>query len=227
MVRLFQRRESLSDGTEVVVRPIRPDDRESIRGLHARLSPRTRFLRFFAEVPELSPEILDYLTKLDYVDRYALVAALDDEIVGVARFDRISPAVAEVAVVVQDDLQGRGLGTVLMRRLMSAAKRRGITSFEGDVLPENQVMLELVQGAGGVVLRPLTEEAILADLNWPKEPTGPEAFRVHLPLAASPMRKLLRAMATTHSALLPPREVRGEISRLIKGVRSRRRHPTE
>ena len=111
----------LADGGTVHLRPVRPDDADRLRAMHARLSADTVYMRFFSMVRTLSAREVERLTTVDHDDRVAVVALLRDELVGVARYDR-SPATAdaEVAVVVQDDQQGRGLGPLLLEHLAAA-----------------------------------------------------------------------------------------------------------
>lgn len=217
MPRFFQTHERLRDGGEVTLRPIRPADAPRLREFNSRLSPRTRYLRFFTDVQEPPDGVLDYLVNVDYYDRYALVAEVDGEIAGVARFDRTGADRAEMAIVVRDDFQSRGLGSLLITKLASIARRRGIVTFEGDVLAENLRMFELVRRAGGLVSEDLTEQSIMADLNWPEpSSTEPEVRRVEIPLAQGLQKKLLQYLAATGSVLLPTRETRTRWARLAK-----------
>lgn len=138
-----------SDGGTVHVRPIRPDDAERIDELHRRLSTETVYLRFFAPLPRLSPTMLERLVHVDYADRFALVAELGDELVAVARYDRLPGSdEAEVAFLVEDAHQGRGLGSLLLEHLAAAATAAGIRRFVAETLPENQRMLQVFRDAG-------------------------------------------------------------------------------
>jgi RimJ/RimL family protein N-acetyltransferase len=138
---------TLDDGRRVHLRPIRPDDAPRLRALYERLSPESLYYRFFSPVPPPTDRQLSLLTNVDYERRMAVVATVADDVVGVVRYDRINddPATAEVAIIVQDDLQGHGLGTTLMRRLAAAAGDRGIERFTATVLPENQRVLNLFE----------------------------------------------------------------------------------
>jgi GNAT superfamily N-acetyltransferase len=139
----------LADGATVHVRPIHPSDAPLIEDLHHRLSPETIYRRFFTPKPELDPELLTHLVTVDYVDRMALVALLGGRIIAVARYDRMAGSTdAEVAFVVDDAHQGRGLGTLLLEHLVVIARTRGITRFIAETLPENQAMLHVFLGAG-------------------------------------------------------------------------------
>jgi GNAT superfamily N-acetyltransferase len=136
----------LRDGTTVTVRPMRPDDEERLVAFHACLSPESQRLRFFAPHPRLSDREVERFTHVDGHWRVALVAERGGEIVAVARFDRLPyGTVAEAAFVVRDDLQGRGLGTLLMDRLAARAPCEGITHLVADTLPENRRMLRVLR----------------------------------------------------------------------------------
>lgn len=140
----------LLDGTEVLVRPVLPEDKAGLADGFARLSPESRYGRFFAPIAELGEDQLRFLTEVDYVDHFAWVAVLagrPDVGVGVARYVRIpgEPRAAEAAVTVVDEYQGRGLGTILMQALAAAAVENGIRTFRGHVLRTNEPMLELLE----------------------------------------------------------------------------------
>lgn len=139
----------LTDGGTVHVRPVKPADAPLIDALHQRLSAETVYLRFFSTLPRLSPALLKRFTEVDYTDRLALVAILGDDIVAVARYDRApSSNEAEVAFLVDDAHQGRGLGTLLLEHLAGAAKHCGIRRFVADTLPNNNRMLSVFRDAG-------------------------------------------------------------------------------
>jgi GNAT superfamily N-acetyltransferase len=139
----------LADGATVVVRTIRSDDDAALRAFHARLSPESIVLRFFGPHPRLSDAEVERFTRVDGVDRLALVAEDASGIVAVARFDR-PPGCdeAEVAFVVGDALQGHGLGSLLLQRLADEARSRGIRWFVADTLSENYRMLNVFRDAG-------------------------------------------------------------------------------
>ncbi len=145
--------ERLGDGLVVTLRPIRPSDRESLRSEFLRLSPESRYRRFFAHLSELSDEMLTYMTCVDGVNHFALVATVDspdlktERGVGVARFVRTpdAPDSAEAAVIVVDDMQHRGIGRLLALTLVVAARERGIKNFGGEVLASNEPMLKALR----------------------------------------------------------------------------------
>ncbi len=153
----------LADGTRVLLRLISAADRELLRRGFERLSPTSRYLRFFTTKPELSEGELDCLTDLDDVDRLAIGAIQLDpdggegDGLGVARFARVpgEPAVAEPAVAVIDHAQGRGLGKLLLSRLAIAARERGVERFRCEVLAANRGVLHLLsEHADDVVSAP-------------------------------------------------------------------------
>jgi len=140
----------LSDGTKVEVRLLKPSDKEGLRKGLDRLSPNSRYLRFFAPKSHLSDTELRRLTEIDQWDHFALVAgAVRGDVyegMGVARFVRLAdaPDSAEAALAVVDEFQRRGLGSLLLERLSVAAQERGIRWFVSDILAENEPILELL-----------------------------------------------------------------------------------
>lgn len=138
----------LRDGGVAHVRPIRPEDADAIRRFHAGQSPESIYMRFFAPIHELPERDIKRFTEVDHVDRVALVATIGERIVGVARYDRTEPTVADVAFNIADSEQGRGLGSVLLEHLAAAALERGVRRFVADVLPENRRMLSVFAEAG-------------------------------------------------------------------------------
>ena len=144
----------LRDGTEVFIRPIRPGDKAMlVRGM-AELSPRSARLRFMAPKNHLTVAELRYLTEIDHVDHYALVAVLADDprrMAGVGRWvrDAEHPDAAEIAVVVGDCFQGKGIGSALGEALADAARARGIARFTAIMLPENTAAQRLFAHISG------------------------------------------------------------------------------
>lgn len=142
------------DGLRYSVRPIRPDDADRLVAFHSGLSSRTCYLRFFSFHPVLTASEVERFTHVDYVDRLALVAVIDDRIIGVGRYDR-KPGTneAEVAFVVADEYQHHGIGSLLLDELVAAARTRGIGMFLADTLCENRSMLEVFLHSGFTVSR--------------------------------------------------------------------------
>ncbi|SFF75884.1 bifunctional acetate--CoA ligase family protein/GNAT family N-acetyltransferase [Blastococcus tunisiensis] len=138
-----------ADGGTVHLRPICPEDADGINGLMERSSDQTRYYRFFGPMKRLSEKDLHRFTHVDHVDRVAFVVLLGDQIVAVGRFDRYPDTDdAEIAFLVEDAHQGRGLGSVLLEHLAAAARERGIKNFVAEVLAQNSKMVRVFQDAG-------------------------------------------------------------------------------
>ena len=161
---------AVADGGVVHVRPIRPDDRDRLAEFHLRLSERTVYLRYFAPHPELSDRDLDRLTRVDHRDRVALVDLLGDDLIAVGRYDRIDGTRdAEVAFVVDDAQQGRGIGSLLLEHLAAAARERGIQRFVAEVLAENSRMVRVFRDAGYTA--EYAYDSGVVELSFPIAPT--------------------------------------------------------
>lgn len=191
---------SLPDGGLVRVRPIVPDDKGILLEGFRRLSPESRYRRFMAPITELSEEQLAALTEIDYRDRFAWIALSPDEPgtpgMGVSRYvrDPADPEVAEAAVTVIDDYQGRGLGRLLLEFLGAFALENGIKRFRGYALEENRPIRELLLQLGATL-----------------EHDSPGVLRVDLDLPAradelrgTPMYEVLRAVARGDGPVLVP-----------------------
>jgi acyl-CoA synthetase (NDP forming)/RimJ/RimL family protein N-acetyltransferase len=160
----------LSDGGTVHLRPVTPDDAERLLALHSRLSERTRYFRYFGPYPRMPQRDLERFSTVDHHDRVALVALLGDDIVAVGRFDRLDGGdSAEIAFVVEDAHQGRGLGSILLEHLAAAAQERGLRRFVAEVLAENGQMVRVFRDAGYTVSREF-EEGVL-HLEFAIDPT--------------------------------------------------------
>ncbi len=143
----------LPDGTTVHVRPIRPDDADRLLGMWERTSERSRRQRFHGTF-DLNERTVKRFTEFDPKWQFALVATLgrgeDEVIVGVSRYvqDPDQPDHAEFAALVEDDQQGRGIGTALVRHVAMAAYDVGVRTLSGDVLADNARMLRLIRELG-------------------------------------------------------------------------------
>ena len=172
---LYSVEELLRDGGSIHVRAIRPDDRERLVEHFERLSARSVYFRFFGAKRRLTDTELDLFTRVDLVERAALVATLrergGEHIIGVGRY-AVVPGPrrsAEVAFAVADEHQGRGIGTILLEHLLRLARTNGITEFQADVLGENNRMLEVFAASGLVVTKSI--EAGVIHLSFPIEET--------------------------------------------------------
>jgi acetyltransferase len=145
----------LNDGRSVVVRPVLPQDADAEQRFVRALSPASRARRFHFGVRELAPGLLRSLTQIDHDRHVAVVAQADGEedtpvIVADARYVRQDDGdEAEFAIAVADEWQGSGLGHQLLERLIRHARRHGVRRLVGDVLQDNQRMMELVRKSGG------------------------------------------------------------------------------
>jgi acetyltransferase len=143
----------LADGTDMTIRPIRPEDAEIEQAFVRGLSEESRYFRFMQTLQELSPPMLVRLTQIDYDKEMALISVVEREgeevEVGVARY-AINPdgRSCEFAIVVADAWRHKGIGSRLMTQLMEAAKARGIKTMEGEILANNTRMLSLVRHLG-------------------------------------------------------------------------------
>src|SRR5262245_2827954 len=141
---------TLRDGAVVRLRPIRPDDAPRLQALHSRLGRDTAYQRFFTVVKRLPPDWARLLATVDYHRRLALVVEVgpadDPELIAVGRYDALDEAdTVEVAFVVQDSWQNRGLGTRLFGEILRAAAARSYRRFRAYVLADNRRMLDLIR----------------------------------------------------------------------------------
>jgi len=127
-----------SDDPEVRIRPVSPRDHDGLREMLSRLSRETIYKRFHLPMPNVPEWMLAYLIDVDHYDKEPLVALVGDEIVGQAMYARQEAREAEMAIVVEDRWQSRGIGRLLLSRLAEQAGQRGIKSFTGTVLGENR-----------------------------------------------------------------------------------------
>ena len=182
------RRATLRDGTRILIRPVRADDREALRESFERLSPESRYRRFLAPMAHLSESQLTYLTQVDHHDHEALVALSEDdgEGLGIARFVRLAdPDAAEVAVAVADTLQGRGLGTVLLAHLLARARQEGIERFTATVLADNRGSLEVLSTLGRASVGPPQDGSVELTIDLLDEDDPDAALAAVLRAAAS------------------------------------------
>ena len=152
----------------------RPDDAPRLQALYDRLSHHTAYQRFFTVMKRLPPDWARMLADVDFRRRLALVAEHDvdgvPELVGVGRYEPTDePDTAEVAFVVQDGWQGKGLGTLLFQEVLRAATARGVRRFRAWVLADNRRMLDLIARFGTVKERK-TEQGVTELLFEPRAP---------------------------------------------------------
>ncbi|WP_113703573.1 GNAT family N-acetyltransferase, partial [Nonomuraea lactucae] len=138
----------LADGGTAHVRPIRRADADRLRSFYSRLSAESIYFRFFGPRPRLTDREVAWFTTVDNVDRVALIATIGTEMVAVIRYDKVEPGEAEVAFLVEDAHQGRGVASVLLEHLAATAREHGIERFVADVLPANMKMMGVLRQAG-------------------------------------------------------------------------------
>jgi len=135
------------------IRPVRSDDAVRLVDLHNRCSDQARYFRFHAAKPRLRDVEAEYLAAVDGTARVALAATTiedgEERIVADARFDLVGDGDAEAALMLRDDVTGRGLGTLLLDRLLERAAEIGVRRVLLDILPENKAMLALAHRVGG------------------------------------------------------------------------------
>jgi acetyltransferase len=143
----------LADGTNITIRPIRPEDASIEQNFVRELSPQSKYFRFMQGLNELTQQMLVRFTQLDYSRELALIAVLENHDketeLGVARY-MMNPDgdSCEFALVVADRWQHKGIGSQLMSALIDAAHQRGIERMEGEILANNQNMLKLTKNLG-------------------------------------------------------------------------------
>jgi acetyltransferase len=142
----------LRDGTEVLLRPIRPEDEPLQHDLFYTLSEKTVKERFFSVIKDMTHKMLARFCNIDYDRETAIVAEVGEgdkkRIVGISRLIIEPGSKAEFAVLVHDDYQGKGLGKKLIEVLLGAAREKGLEEVYGVVLSENDRMLKLVKALG-------------------------------------------------------------------------------
>lgn len=145
----LEREVTLRDGSRLRLRPIRPEDQDRLIAFYDGLSRHTAYQRFFAVMKRLPPNWARLLANVDYERRLALIAEHGPpeapELIGVARYEPTDQAgTAEIAFVIQDGWQNRGLGTLMLDALLAAADARGIRRFRAYVLAGNMRMIDLL-----------------------------------------------------------------------------------
>lgn len=145
----------LGDGSRVLFRPITPEDKQRLAVGLKRLSDESRYRRFFTYIDHFTENQLRYLTEVDFEDHYAWIAVLTDldgePGVGVGRWIRTEdPGLAEAAVTVIDQYQGRGVGKTMLWLLARSAIEKGIKAFRVWTLGENRPMLDMLERLGAI-----------------------------------------------------------------------------
>ncbi|MGB8331370.1 MAG: GNAT family N-acetyltransferase [Polyangiales bacterium] len=198
----------LADGQRIHLRLIRPEDKEILLDAFEQLSPESRYARFMAQKSKLTERELRYLTEVDGVDHFAIGAVRQhlmskDEGVGSARFVRLidHPDTAEAAVTVLDAYQGKGLGSVLLQRLIEAAWERDIRWFRNELLADNTASRRMIESLSPeVTFRYSGDGAMIATLPVPEPDRTPTAPGF---LIGTPIQKLLSYVARAKVSVRP------------------------
>ncbi|MET9532140.1 GNAT family N-acetyltransferase [Streptomyces sp. NPDC006649] len=187
----------LRDGGTARIRPITTEDADRLVSFYELVSPESKYYRFFAPYPRLSAKDVHRFTHHDYVDRVGLAATVGGEFIATVRYDRIGAHEAEVAFLVQDAHQGRGVASALLEHIAAVAREREVSRFTAEVLPANNKMIKVFTDAGYEQKRSFEDGSV--HLTFDLEPT--EAS-----LAVQRAREQ-RAEARSVQRLLAPRSV--------------------
>lgn len=169
----------LDDGTTVHVRPLREDDAERVRDLCRRLSQHSLYYRFFTAMPAERASAIELEQRVDLRHHFALLVELRGEILGIARYDRTDATgpEAEVAFLVRDDWQGRGVGTLLLEHLAAIARTQGISRLVAVTLTRNYRMLDVLAHSGFPSTRELDAGALRVTLSLDGRDRAPQDRR--------------------------------------------------
>lgn len=148
----YSAEESLSTGSRVTVRALRPEDREDFVAAVGKVSDQSTYRRFFGARRHFTDAEISFYVNVDFVRHVALIAICDEDgkaaIIGGARYVAENPRQAEVALMVIDKYQGLGIGGLLLRHLIIVARANGLQRFIALVLPANAAMLKVFQKSG-------------------------------------------------------------------------------
>jgi GNAT superfamily N-acetyltransferase len=166
---------TLRDGTEALIRPIRPEDEPMMKDMFYSFSEQTVYLRYHGSLKSMHHNKLQVFCNVDYDTEMALIAVVggpgEEEVVGVGRYmTDAAKSSAEMAFVVRDDFQRKELGTYLFRRLVEIGRMSGIRQFSADVLAENVGMLKIFHRSG-MNVETTTEEGVVRVTMTPEEET--------------------------------------------------------
>lgn len=211
----------LRDGATAHLRPITPGDQQALLEMFHGQSENTIYLRFFSHKTTLTRRELTRYTTVDHRDRVCFIILLGAQLIGVGRYDRVGQAPeAEVAFMIADAHQGRGIGSILLEHLAAAARENGIDRFTAEVLPENRSMLHVFVEAGYDVARRFDDGVVALD--FPIDPTERSlsvmVSREHRAEARSTARVLTpRSIAVIGASADPSNGGHTVVSNLVAG----------
>ncbi|MFF7359667.1 GNAT family N-acetyltransferase [Streptomyces sp. NPDC008125] len=212
----------LRDGGTARIGPITPDDAGRLVSFFEQVSDESKYYRFFAPYPRLSDRDVHRFTHHDYVDRVGLAATVGGEFIATVRFDRIddrgrpasAPAdEAEVAFLVQDAHQGRGVASVLLEHIAAVARERGIRRFAAEVLPANTKMIKVFRDAGYTQQRSFEDGSVHLTLDI--EPTAESLAVQRAREQRAEARSVQRLMAPASVAVVGTGRAPGGVGRTV------------
>ncbi|MDX3230245.1 GNAT family N-acetyltransferase [Streptomyces sp. ME19-01-6] len=212
----------LRDGGTARIRPITPDDAQRLVSFYERVSDESKYYRFFAPYPRLSDRDVHRFTHHDYVDRVGLAATVGGQFIATVRYDRIdaqgmpsaAPAdEAEVAFLVQDAHQGRGVASVLLEHIAAVARERGIRRFAAEVLPANIKMIKVFTDAGYTQKRSFEDGVVR--LEFDLEPTDRSLAVMRAREQRAEARSVQRLLAPGSIAVIGTGRAPGGVGRTV------------
>jgi acyl-CoA synthetase (NDP forming)/GNAT superfamily N-acetyltransferase len=214
----------LRDGATARIRPITPDDAGRLVSFYEQVSDESKYYRFFAPYPRLSAKDVHRFTHHDYVDRVGLAVTVHDEFIATVRYDRIdasgrpasAPAdAAEVAFLVQDAHQGRGVASALLEHIAAVARERGIRRFAAEVLPANTKMIKVFRDAGYTQRRSFEDGSVHLTLDL--EPTAESVAVQRAREQRAEARSVQRLLAPRGIAVVGTGRAPGGVGRTVLG----------
>ena len=214
----------LRDGGTARIRPIAVDDADRLVSFYEQVSDESKYYRFFAPYPRLSAKDVHRFTHHDFVDRVGLAATIGGEFIATVRYDRIgadgSPASApadeaEVAFLVQDAHQGRGVASALLEHIAAVARERGIRRFAAEVLPANSKMIKVFTDAGYTQKRSFEDGVVR--LEFDLEPTDRSLAVQRAREQRAEARSVRRLLAPSSVAVIGVGRAPGGVGRSVLG----------
>ncbi|WP_432119838.1 GNAT family N-acetyltransferase [Streptomyces sp. bgisy032] len=214
----------LRDGGTARIRPITVDDAERLVSFYEQVSDESKYYRFFAPYPRLSAKDVHRFTHHDFVDRVGLAATVGGEFIATVRYDRIgadgTPASApadeaEVAFLVQDAHQGRGVASALLEHIAAVARERGIRRFAAEVLPANTKMIKVFTDAGYTQKRSFEDGVVR--LEFDLEPTDRSLAVQYAREHRAEARSVQRLLAPGSVAVIGAGRTPGGVGRSVLG----------
>lgn len=214
----------LRDGGTARIRPITVDDADRLVSFYEQVSDESKYYRFFAPYPRLSAKDVHRFTHHDFVDRVGLAATVGGEFIATVRYDRIGPDgtpasapadEAEVAFLVQDAHQGRGVASALLEHIGAVARERGIRRFAAEVLPANNKMIKVFTDAGYTQKRSFEDGVVR--LEFDLEPTDRSLAVQYAREHRAEARSVQRLLAPGSVAVIGAGRTPGGVGRSVLG----------